>query len=103
MSKRGHVGWEAVAETGRTQYSEHHVNSQEHTIAVLSCGVVKDGLRALWLHEKAACFHTLTSPTRRTYPRSQSFQPQEAFIPTAKPTLIFFVTTKADGLICIQV
>lgn len=53
--------------------------------------------------EKAACFHTLTPPAPCTYIQRQSFQHRETFVPTVKLIPIFFVSTKADGSICIQV
>lgn len=53
------------------------------------------------VHGKAACFHTLTPPAPCAY--IQSSQTQGAFVPTVKLILIFFVSTKADGSICIQV
>lgn len=80
MSKVADVEWKEVMETGCTPPSEGPVSGddicllmEEHSVAVLSYGMVKGGLRALWSMRRQPAFtHShpwaLAAPPLHIYP-----------------------------------
>lgn len=99
MSKRGHVRGESDRDsTVNVTLQLLHLHWCEgHPIDVLSYNVVKNGLRDLWFHEQAH----LQIPSRAICAHGAGLSNLREFL-FLQQSLIFFVTTKADGLICIN-
>lgn len=87
-----------VIETAQQMsHCSYCISTDVKSIEVLSYNVVKNGLRDLWFHEQAH----LQIPSQAICAHGAGLSNLREFLFLQK-SLIFFVITKADGLICIN-